>query len=123
MKNQVGVALIIFQFVRQDLRRRMKNQQVGVALIIFQFVFFYCFSFLTLHCAGDESLDLRSDTANVVFELIRAAVRSCPVLEELQCRGSANCHCEVLSLTPAVRHLGLGHRFCIRFRRYRPERG
>ncbi len=43
---------------------------------------------LTLPGAGDERNDLRCIAANVVFELIRAAEPSCPVLEELHRRGN-----------------------------------
>ncbi len=42
--------------------------------------------------AGDERNDLRRVAANVVFQLIRAAEPSRPVLEELRSRGNEKCY-------------------------------
>ncbi len=74
----------------------MKNQ-VGGALIIFQFVSCSCHCFIIpiLHCADKKNRDLRDVAANVVFELILAAVQRRPVLVELWTlwrRGNEKCY-------------------------------
>ncbi len=70
--------------------------QVGGALIIFQFVSASCFIVLTLHYAGDEHSYLRRLAANVVFGLILAAVPCSPVLEKLWRSGNEKCYHQCL---------------------------